>query len=139
MGRLLGHRFLELTYGGRTSRKVRRVLLEVARYDAAQRESVVVAAWGDRTEWYRNLLAEPALMAETGGHRFRPIQRVLSPAETYDVMRDYVGRHTWATPIARRLFGLRFDDGARDRQELGKLRAVGLSEPILRDSAGTPR
>lgn len=66
LGRLLGHRFLELTYGGRTSRKVRRVLLEVARYDAAQRESVVVAAWGDRTEWYRNLLAEPALMAETG-------------------------------------------------------------------------
>jgi deazaflavin-dependent oxidoreductase (nitroreductase family) len=71
LGWLLGHRFLLVTHRGRKTGRVHQTVLEVARYDPTTGESIVVAGWGAKTDWYRNLQANPALAIQTGRERYR--------------------------------------------------------------------
>lgn len=102
-GWIFGRRFLLLTHRGRRTGVVRRTVVEAVSFDAATFESVVVAGWGDRTNWYRNVVAGPALEVETGGRRYRPTQRVLAPDEVRAVLEGYVTRNPWAGGVMERL------------------------------------
>ena len=42
------------------------VEFEVIRYDPESQESIVVSAWGEKADWYRNIQASPALEIRTG-------------------------------------------------------------------------
>jgi deazaflavin-dependent oxidoreductase (nitroreductase family) len=126
LGWLLGHRFLLLTNRGRQSGRVYNTVLEVVLYEPATHESVVVSGWGDRADWYANIQETPALTIETGGERYVPHQRFLTPDEVYDALRDYLRRNRWATRIVSRLIGLRFDDSDNDRTRIGKLRGAAF-------------
>lgn len=126
LGWLLGHHFLLLTHRGRHSGRPYRTVIEVARYDPATGESVVVSGWGERADWYRNLQAEPALQIETGRQRYRPVQRFLAPEQVYQELRGYLARYPWVTGVARRLFGLRFDGSDADQARVRLLRGVAF-------------
>jgi deazaflavin-dependent oxidoreductase (nitroreductase family) len=100
LGWLLGHRFLLLVHRGRRSGLLRETVLEVLLYDPAARESLVLSAWGEEADWYRNVAASPALEVRTGGQRYVPQQRFLAPEENHAVIVEYSRRH----PRAFRLF-----------------------------------
>jgi hypothetical protein len=95
------------------------------RYDPATNESVVVSGWGDRADWYMNIQAGGALAIESGGERYVPTQRFLTPTEVYQALRSYLHRNRWATGIVHRLFGLRFD-GSDDQTRIHDLRGVAF-------------
>ena len=115
LGQLLGHRFMLLTHRGRRSGRVYQTALEVVRYDPSLRETVVASGWGERSDWYRNLEAHPALEIRTGRERYAPEQRFLTPEEVYREIVDYERRHPWAVRIVPSLLGFRLDgsDAAR--------------------------
>jgi deazaflavin-dependent oxidoreductase (nitroreductase family) len=81
LGWLLGHRFLLLIHQGRRSSLLHETVLEVLLHNPATRESVVLAAWGEKADWYRNVGVTPALEVRTGGQRYVPEQRFLAPEE----------------------------------------------------------
>jgi deazaflavin-dependent oxidoreductase (nitroreductase family) len=95
LGRLLGQRFLLLVHRGRNSGQVRQTALEVVRSDPATHTYVVVSAWGERADWYRNLRARPALAVQVGREQFVPVHRFLTPDEVYAELLDYRRRHPW--------------------------------------------
>jgi deazaflavin-dependent oxidoreductase (nitroreductase family) len=109
LGQLLGHRFMLLTHRGRRSGRVYQTALEVVRYDPSLRETVVASGWGERSDWYRNLKAHPALEIRTGRERYAPEQRFLAPEEVYREIVDYERRHPWAVRIVPSLLGFRLD------------------------------
>src|SRR5215207_5074947 len=115
LGQLLGHRFMLLTHRGRRSGRVYQTALGVVRYDPSLRETVVASGWGERSDWYRNLKAHPALEIRTGRERYAPEQRFLTPEEVYQEIVDYERRHPWAVRIVPSLLGFRLDgsDAAR--------------------------
>ena len=99
LGQLLGHRFMLLTHRGRRSGRVYQTALEGVRYDPSLRETVVASGWGERSDWYRNLKAHPALEIRTGRERYAPEQRFLTPEEVYREIVDYERLHPWAVRI----------------------------------------
>lgn len=105
LGWVLGRRFVYLAHRGRTSGLRRDTVLEAVRYDPRTPEVVVVAAWGSRSDWYRNITASPALEVRSGRERWpMPRQRVLGPAEMAAVLRGYGRAHPRAwTALAPRL------------------------------------
>jgi deazaflavin-dependent oxidoreductase (nitroreductase family) len=105
LGWLLGRRFLLLTHRGRKSGLVRRTPLEVLYYDPHTSESVVLSAWGEKADWYRNIEACPAVEIETGGERYLPAQRFLTTEEAYTVITEYAIRHPLAARVLERVFG----------------------------------
>ena len=72
LGGLFGKRMLVITHRGRKSGRLRRTLVEVVRHDPATDEFVVVSGRGDRADWYRNIVAAPAVEVQAGRQRFLP-------------------------------------------------------------------
>jgi deazaflavin-dependent oxidoreductase (nitroreductase family) len=59
-------------------------------HDPAGPSVTVVAAWGRNPDWYRNLLAAPAIEVRVGTHRWpSPAHRLLSGAEVLATLRAY--------------------------------------------------
>jgi deazaflavin-dependent oxidoreductase (nitroreductase family) len=137
-GWLLGHHFLQLTHQGRRTGKLYQSILEVVQYDPHSGESVVVSAFGERADWYRNTRHAPALQVDTAGRRYQPAQRVLASEEVYAALRAYTRRYAWARVAVRRIFGLRFDDSAVDSADRrARLRGVAF-RPGSASAAGGP-
>src|SRR5215212_3722069 len=101
LGWILGHRFLLFVHLGRKSGLLRETVLEVILYDPATRESVVLSAWGERADWYRNIEAVPALEVRTGGQRYVPERRFLAPEVNPAVISDSCQRAPARRPRAR--------------------------------------
>jgi deazaflavin-dependent oxidoreductase (nitroreductase family) len=83
LGRLVGHRFLQLNHRGRRSGRIYRTVLEVIGYDASNHESIVLSGWGERADWHRNFRVTPALAVRTAGGTYVPVQRFLEADELY--------------------------------------------------------
>lgn len=101
-GWLLGHRVLRLTHIGRRSGRHYQTVLEVIGIGSAPGEVIVMAGRGRSADWYRNLLAHPAIEVAIARERFRPAHRVLSEPEVVAVLADYEAHHRFVAPVVRR-------------------------------------
>jgi deazaflavin-dependent oxidoreductase (nitroreductase family) len=129
MGWLLGDRFLLLTHRGRRTGRPYRCVLEVLACRRETHEAIVIAGFGARSQWYRNILAGGAEEVAIGRLRFKPEVRVLDSEEATSVLADYERRHRVARPLIRsllsRLTGLPYDGSLEARRTV-----VGLL-PVL--------
>ena len=134
LGWLLGHRGLLLIHRGRRSGLLRETVLEGVRYTPATKESVVLSAWGERADWYRNIKASPAMEVWTGGERFVPEQRFLAPEENHAITADYERRHPLAFRIFAKAFGYPVDEVEAVRREFASsLRLVAFRPKDVAD------
>ncbi len=104
LGVLMSRRFVYIAHTGRVSGKRRDVVLEVARFDQTVPEVFVVAAWGRRADWLRNIEAAPAIEVRVGRRRWpRPVHRFLDQVEMTALLHDYHRRHprAWAALAPR--------------------------------------
>ena len=93
LGALLGERFLLLEHVGRKSGMWRKAVLEIIRHGREKGVYYVVSAFGDRSDWYRNILHTPDVMITVAGRRMRAHAAPLSPAESVEEILDYARRH----------------------------------------------
>lgn len=96
LGWLLGKRFLLLEHCGRRSGILRKAVVEVVDYDPHRGTYVVAAAWGRRSDWFLNILAEPDVHVTVGAHRFPATARQLSSEEAAGHLQTYSVRHPFA-------------------------------------------
>lgn len=122
LGRLLGHRFLQLTHTGRKTGTERQVVLEVVKYDRATGEAIVMSGFGRRSGWFRNVTAGTPTWVDFGPGPVLADHRVLDADEAAEVVRDYARRMRFAWPLFRpalgRLAGFTFHDTDADRHRL---------------------
>ena len=104
-GRLLGHRFVQLTHTGRRSGRTYRVVLEVARYDRTTGEATVTAGYGRGSDWFRNVRAGGPTWIDFGRGPRPATHRELSQDEAISVIADYERRARLARPLVRRVLG----------------------------------
>jgi deazaflavin-dependent oxidoreductase (nitroreductase family) len=90
LGRVFGHRLVYLAHRGRRSGARREVVIEAVAYDVATPSVTVVAAWGRNPDWYRNLLAAPAIEVRVGARRWhQPTHRRLTGTEVRETLHAY--------------------------------------------------
>ena len=109
LGRMLGHQFLVLTHAGRRSGNVHQTVLKVLHYDPVTHESIVASAWGNRTDWFRNIQVRPALAVQTGNEWYVPQQRAVTADEAFAVFNDWVHRQHWFARLMLAQIGQRVD------------------------------
>jgi deazaflavin-dependent oxidoreductase (nitroreductase family) len=130
---LLGHRFILLVHTGRRTGLERQTVLEVVHYDPSTGEVVVMAGFGRRSDWYRNIQARPATRVVLGRRSFVPTHRELTQDEAVAVMADYERRNRIAAPVIRRvlsrLVGWRYDGTEAARRRLVDERPLVLFAP----------
>ncbi len=118
LGWLLGHEFLLLTHVGRRNGRIHETVLKVLHYDPTTRESVVVSAWGERTDWYRNIQVRPALAIRTGGDWFVPEQRAVPPDEAFAALEDWTRRQPRFAKVMLSQIGQSFEGPEAERRAL---------------------
>ncbi|BDZ42246.1 hypothetical protein GCM10025865_15450 [Paraoerskovia sediminicola] len=112
LGRVLGDRMLLLEHRGRSSGLLREVVLEVVDRPSAG-VMQVVAGLGPTSQWYRNVLADPRVVASSGKvARRRALADVLDVPDAVAVLDAYRTEHgtaweklepvlaEWARPAA---------------------------------------
>lgn len=92
LGWVLGRRFVLVEHVGRRSGLTRRTVLEVVDHDPDG--LAVAAAWGPRSDWFRNVEADPDVRLSTGRMRGVPARaRVLASSEAEEVFARYAEAH----------------------------------------------
>jgi hypothetical protein len=135
LGFLLGKRFLYLAHQGRLSGLRRETVLEVARLDSEAGEVVVIAAWGNRADWVRNIRGGRALELRIGHLRFaEPDHRFLSAEECRSLLVSLSDEHPYGWRMLRAIFPLPSDP---KNDDLSTVRAVAFRphQPTSRDEA----
>jgi deazaflavin-dependent oxidoreductase (nitroreductase family) len=112
LGCVLGDRMLLLTHRGRSSGEARHAVLEVSDRPAPD-HIVVVSGLGPRSQWYRNVLAEPRVLVTMGRRQdARALASVRAPDAAAAMLREYAQAHPtswetlrpvveeWAVPLA---------------------------------------
>jgi len=106
LGFLLGGRFLMLEHTGRKSGRTRYTVLEVVRCDRQAGTYVVASGWGERSDWFRNVMKTPEVTVSSGFRR-RPARAIrLSQELAEHELCDYAGRHPAAfRALSRMMLG----------------------------------
>jgi deazaflavin-dependent oxidoreductase (nitroreductase family) len=132
LGSLLGKRFLYLAHQGRLTGLRRETVLEVARLDHDAGEAIVIAVWGNRAGWVRNLRAGRALEVRIGHLRFaEPEHRFLSADECRAALVAYREAYPVTWRLLASLVPLPRDP---KNDDLGVVRAVAFRPHVLADT-----
>lgn len=115
LGWLLGRRFLLLTHVGRKSGLQRRTVLEVVLYDPEGGTCIVASGWGERSQWLRNIQANPHVTVTLGTRTHRAAAHRLDREEAEGALRDYSRRHPRAlAKLAHMMLGEEHSGSAAD-------------------------
>jgi deazaflavin-dependent oxidoreductase (nitroreductase family) len=108
-GRILGSRLLMLEHTGRKSGLRRYVVLEVIGH-RGQDSYLVASGFGERSQWFRNIKADPRVRIYTDRHASAAASaRIVTQREADRALADYADRHPRAwerfRPVLERTLG----------------------------------
>lgn len=92
LGWLIGRYILLLTTTGRKSGKTRRTPLEYI-YDKDHDRYRIAAGWSGKTDWYRNIRANPCVTVQVGRRKFTAIAEPAPDEEVAHYMMNVSQRH----------------------------------------------
>lgn len=119
LGSLMGKRMLLLEHMGRKSGKKRRAVLEIIRHDPTVGVFYVVSGFGKRSDWIRNVEANPDVRINVAGKSSPAIAALLNQERTAAEILDYAERNPKLIRVlADRLLGYKLDDTKEDLLQL---------------------
>jgi deazaflavin-dependent oxidoreductase (nitroreductase family) len=130
LGWMFGGRFLMLTHTGRVSGLPRHVVLEVVREDRQKRAYIVASGWGERSDWYKNILKNPQVTVQVRRTRFNAHAQRLTPEQAGEEMLAYARRHPAALQQLARLMGYRLGRAEGEARAFGRLIPMFVLQPI---------
>lgn len=123
-GLMLGQ--LRLTTVGRASGRPRRTVVDVVGHDAATDTYYVVSAYGRRSDWYRNLQANPNARVQVRRREFSARAETLPGEEAEPLFLDFCRRHRLYVRTMFRLIGIKVDTDEDARAAAAEMRVVAI-------------
>ena len=117
---------LMLTTVGRKSGQPRRAVVDVLRHDKATDTYYVVSAYGERSDWYRNLQANPAVQAQVRCRKFSARATTLPEEEAEEFLLDFWRRHRFYVRTMMRMIGLKVTTEEEVRAVAAEMRVVAI-------------
>jgi deazaflavin-dependent oxidoreductase (nitroreductase family) len=125
---LMGH-FLLLSHIGRKSGQPRQTVLEVLLHERAKDVYYVMAGWGERSDWMKNIEKTPQVEISVGRRHVRAVARRLPPEDAESKVMAYGRQHPHLIRYLPRLLGYRTDGTEEDLRALARLGIVVAFEP----------
>jgi len=129
LGWLMGKRFLKITHTGRVSGQPRHVVLEVVKYEPASKTYYIAAAWGERSDWVKNIQENPSVQVQVARQTRDMVAEQLTPEQGEEVILDYAQRHPTAMKSLARFMGYQLDGSESDFRALGRLLLMFALKP----------
>lgn len=128
-GGMLGRRILILGTTGRKTGKGRETPLEYLRDEPAD-TYFLMAGWEGRTDWFRNLVAQPRVRVRVGSRRFQADARVLDPDEGAAALQSWIERTPRIVAVLERDTGMRYDGTAGSAREIVSRYGIVALQPL---------
>lgn len=122
---LTGH-FIELNHVGRKTGLPRKAVVEVCRHDDGTGSYVICSGWGERSQWFQNLMANPNITIQVRNRRIPVTAHRLTAEQGGKEMVAYAHCHPRAAKRLSRFMGFE-PDGSDDRY-----RDIGRNLPFVR-------
>lgn len=136
LGWLMSGRMIEITHTGRKSGEPRHVVLEVVKYDPSTDTYYIAAAWGEKSDWVKNIQANPNVHVQVGRRNLDLIAEQLTSDQSEMVILDYSQRHGATMMNLARFMGYKLDGSEGDFRELGRMLMMFALKP---ENKGTPQ
>jgi deazaflavin-dependent oxidoreductase (nitroreductase family) len=114
LGWLLGHRALLLTHIGRISGQARTAMLEVVHYAKDSNTYYVASGFGEKSQWYQNLMKTPEVTIQVGNKHFPVTAEHLPVNEAERIFGIYQEKHPNAIKNLSRLVGYKLGDSSEE-------------------------
>ena len=114
LGGLLGERFVLLNHVGRKSGQPRQAVVEVVYHDKETGAYIVASGFGEKADWYKNVMAHPEVTIQVGSKHMAARARRLPLPQATDIMLDYTRRHPAALRTLAGILGYRTDGSEAD-------------------------
>ncbi|MHB8133510.1 MAG: nitroreductase family deazaflavin-dependent oxidoreductase [Anaerolineaceae bacterium] len=131
LGWILGTRFVLLTHTGRKSGLPRQTVLEVVRYDQTTGACIVASGWNTKSDWFKNVVANPKIIFQVKNKRLSGIAERLAPEKGSQELFEYARHYPLAFRELARFMGYRVDGSEEDIREVGRMIPMFLFKPIV--------
>ena len=108
--RLVGAQWMLITTTGRKTGKRRDVMVDVMDYDKATDTYYIEAAYGTRTDWYRNMQSNPIFEAQVGRRKFKARAGSLSNEGAGEMLVQFYRHKPAYTRSVMAMAGMKFKD-----------------------------
>jgi deazaflavin-dependent oxidoreductase (nitroreductase family) len=125
LGWLLGNRFMLLTHVGRKSGLPRQTVIEVVHFDRQKRIFYAASGWGEKSDWYRNVMKNPHVSIQSGRVNQQAVAERLSGDEAGEELVGYAHAHPMAWRELASLMGYHLDGSE------SQIRTVGQTLPVF--------
>jgi len=115
----MGQRFVLINHIGRKSGQPRQVVVEVVRHDQPTDSYIVCSGFGQKAQWYRNLLATPDVTIQVGARRLAVHAEPLAPAAGSVEFVDYARRNPTAARQLSKFMGFALDGSEEGYRQAG--------------------
>lgn len=136
LGWMMGQRFLLLTHTGRKSGLPRQSVLEIVRYDKNTGACVVASGWGEKSDWFQNITANPKINYQVQNRHMKGIAERLSPEEGAKELFEYARRYPLAFRELARFMGYKLDGSNEDIQAMGRILPMFIFKPVAKNMRG---
>ena len=114
LGGMLGERFVLINHIGRKTGQPRQAVVEVVQHNKESGAYVVASGFGEKADWYQNLMAHPEVMIQVGRKRMLARAERLPLPQATEVMLDYNRRHPAALRALSGILGYHTDGSESD-------------------------
>lgn len=130
LGAALGSRFVLLTHRGRSTGEARQAVLEVVGHNDTTGAVLVASGFGDRSQWFRNIRAEPRVLFQVGNRRQRGTAEPLPPEESGRALAHFAQKHPEAATALMRGLGHDVGGSIEEYERIGADPVDGI--PVVR-------
>ena len=121
LGFLLGERFLLLEHIGRKSGKTRQAVLEIIGKDAEPLAYYVASGFGERSQWFRNVMHTPEVVIHVGKKRYRATAERLPYEEALARLQNYAREHPTALRELSHILHYDYDGSEASLQQMAEI------------------
>lgn len=137
LGGLLGERFVLLNHIGRKSGQPRQAVLEVVNHNKDTGAYVVASGFGEKADWYRNVMANPEVTIQVGRKRIAAHAERLPLPQAAVIMLVYNRNHPAALRTLAGLLGYRTDGSESDVRFFADIIPLIALTPVAKDKSDT--
>jgi len=120
LGGLLGDRFLLLTHTGRKTGRLHQTVVEVVQHDRASETFYVASGWGEKSNWYKNIMAHPQVTIQVGNREYSAMSERVSSEQGAQIILDYARKHPLALRELSRIMHYPLDGSEASAMNFGR-------------------
>ncbi|MBI9050097.1 MAG: nitroreductase family deazaflavin-dependent oxidoreductase [Anaerolineaceae bacterium] len=109
LGWLLGKRFALINHVGRNTGKPHQVVVEIVEREEGTENVIVVAGYGEKSQWYKNLGKQKNTMIQIGNQKYPVSIDLIKPEDGEDIIARYMERYGKLTGQLFSMIGYEWD------------------------------